>query len=66
MKLYILAKATYGDFDTRRETPILISENQELLKQDALDRNTRRSKADLAAETEYLVLPGVPYIGKFA
>jgi hypothetical protein len=63
MKMHILVKRVWNDFDIPIEMPMLISENKSLLEQEAIDRNVRRSKDEISKEIEYSVTSSINYIG---
>jgi len=52
-KIYLVMKKTYGDFDIPIETPVLASENEELIDMKVGWFNDDRSKEDLENEVKY-------------
>lgn len=57
MKMYVLGKKTYGDFDMPSFLPMYVSGNREALKIKAAELNATRSKDDLRAETSWELAP---------
>ena len=57
MKMYILEKITYGDFDICQNETILLSADKQTLVEKAAEYNSNRSEKDIRDEVEFEVNP---------
>ena len=55
MKLHILMRRAYGDFDIPYDTPTFASYNKEVLTQKCVELNGSRTEKELSTDVEFFV-----------